>query len=173
MEDEETLIDVLIDVSKFLRSKGYKFSLIGGVAYSIVFEPRATFDIDLIVDVLDIKNFIHDLKDYPDFILVHEKPMIFERAKIERVIHRKDIVIDFLIAEDNYKRNAVKRSKKLYLKGEEISIVSVEDLIILKLLSHREVDILDVKNLLRLEDIDRDYINNWVEKLNLTLPIYP
>ncbi len=31
------------EVSKFLRSKGYKFSLIGGVAYSIVFEPRATF----------------------------------------------------------------------------------------------------------------------------------
>ena len=43
MEDEETLLDVLIDVSKFLRSKCYKFSLIGGVAYSIVFEPRATF----------------------------------------------------------------------------------------------------------------------------------
>ena len=43
MEEEETLLDVLIDVSKFLRSKGYKFSLIGGVAYSIVFEPRATF----------------------------------------------------------------------------------------------------------------------------------
>ncbi|RLD13372.1 MAG: hypothetical protein DRI28_05990, partial [Caldiserica bacterium] len=66
--------------------------------------------------------------------------------------------------------NVLKRKKELIVNQKKVFIVTVEDLIILKLLSSRNIDVVDVKNLLKLKDLDNDYIDYWIDKLRLTKP---
>ncbi len=126
---KNSLLEILLNVSDFLILKNYNFALIGGLAYSVIYEPRATYDLDFIIEIKNFDKFLKDLRGNSDFIFVHDKP--------------------------NQKR---------------IFIVAVEDLIILKLLSRRDIDIVDVKNLLKLKDLDNDYIDYWIDKLKLIKP---
>ena len=167
---KNSLLEILLNTSDFLILKNYNFALIGGLAYSVIYEPRATYDLDFIIEIKNFDKFLKDLRGNSDFIFVHDKPMIFENAEIERVVHKDNIVIDFLIADDDYKRNVLKRKKELIVNQKRIFIVAVEDLIILKLLSRRDIDIVDVKNLLKLKDLDNDYIDYWIDKLKLIKP---
>jgi len=167
---KSSLLGILLSISDFLILKNYNFALIGGLAYSVIFEPRATYDLDFIIEVEDFDKFLKDLRGNSDFIFVHDKPMVFENAKIERVVHKDNIVVDFLIADDDYKRNVLKRKKELIVNQKKVFIVTVEDLIILKLLSSRNIDVVDVRNLLKLKDLDNDYIDYWIDKLKLTKP---
>ena len=167
---KNSLLEILLNTSNFLILKNYNFALIGGLAYSVIYEPRATYDLDFIIEIKNFDKFLKDLRGNSDFIFVHDKPMIFENAEIERVVHKDNIVIDFLIADDDYKRNVLKRKKELIVNQKRIFIVAVEDLIILKLLSRRDIDIVDVKNLLKLKDLDNDYIDYWIDKLKLIKP---
>ncbi|MGB9749972.1 MAG: DUF6036 family nucleotidyltransferase [Caldisericia bacterium] len=95
--------------------------------------------------------------------------MKFENVSFGRVTYEDYIVIDFLIANDEFKKNILKRKKEIKVNEENIYIVTIEDLILLKLLSNREQDILDVKNLLNIDNIDIEYIKEWVKKLNLKI----
>ena len=126
---KNSLLEILLNTSDFLILKNYNFALIGGLAYSVIYEPRATYDLDFIIEIKNFDKFLKDLRGNSDFIFVHDKP--------------------------NQKR---------------IFIVAVEDLIILKLLSRRDIDIVDVKNLLKLKDLDNDYIDYWIDKLKLIKP---
>jgi len=167
---KNSLLEILLNTSDFLILKNYNFALIGGLAYSVIYEPRATYDLDFIIEIKNFDKFLKDLRGNSDFIFVHDKPMIFENVEIERVVHKDNIVIDFLIADDDYKRNVLKRKEELIVNQKRIFIVAVEDLIILKLLSRRDIDIVDVKNLLKLKDLDNDYIDYWIDKLKLIKP---
>lgn len=157
----------LIEITKFLNENSINYALIGGIAYSIFCEPRATYDIDFIVDIENFNDFLKILKKNDKFINIHKEPMKFKNALIERVIYENNIIVDFLIADDEFKRNVLSRKIGIKIDNQVIFIVKIEDLIILKLLSKREQDYLDTKNLLKIQDLDFDYIRFWLEKLKI------
>lgn len=168
MENQKKSIrDSLLKIVRFLNENNIENALIGGIAFSIFYEPRATFDIDFIVNVEDINYFINILKQNKNFIFIHNEQMKFQNATIERVIYENDIVIDFLIADDEFKKSIFLRKKEIKIDNEKIYIVSIEDLILLKFLSNREQDYLDIKNLLTLNGLDIDYIKYWLKILKI------
>lgn len=58
----------LIEITKFLNENSINYALIGGIAYSIFCEPRATYDIDFIVDIENFNDFLKILKKNDKFI---------------------------------------------------------------------------------------------------------
>ncbi len=58
-----------------------------------------------------------------------------------------------------------------FTTGKTIYLVSVEDLLLSKLIWIQElqsgVQIEDIKNLSQLETLDWNYINEWIKKLNI------
>ncbi len=71
---KNSLLEILLNVSDFLILKNYNFALIGGLAYSVIYEPRATYDLDFIIEIKNFDKFLKDLRGNSDFIFVHDKP---------------------------------------------------------------------------------------------------
>lgn len=86
---------------------------------------------------------------------------------------RSGMKIDFMIKKSSpYRKLEFERRQFTELFGHKVWIVSVEDLIISKLIwiqelqSGRQME--DIKMLLTNEGVDRKYIRKWINELGLT-----
>jgi hypothetical protein len=88
------------------------------------------------------------------------------------IIHLETVVkVDFIIRKNQeYRILEFNQRKKKKLEGQEISVVSLEDLIISKLYwakdSLSEMQIKDIFSLLDL-DFDMEYVKEWCARLGL------
>jgi hypothetical protein len=170
--DDHLLIRSLREICLFLENQT-DFVLVGGLAVGIWTKPRATVDIDLLISVSvhDWKEFKERLTASGQFVFIHEKPFIFKkisflRASLKSNVH---ISVDFLFADDDFKNEALKRRKTVTLADFSVHIPTPEDLILLKLLSGREQDKLDVVNIIEVqgENLDRAHLQYWSKKLGI------
>jgi len=170
--DDNLIIRSLKEICLFLENQ-IEYMLVGGLAVSIWSKPRATVDIDVLISVSgnDWKEFKEKLIASGQFILIHESPFIFKkisflRASLKRSTH---ISVDFLFADDDFKNEALRRRKTIALADFSVHIPTPEDLILLKLLSGRDQDKLDVENMLEVQgkNLDREYLRYWSKKLEI------
>lgn len=80
--------------------------------------------------------------------------------------------VDFIVRKNTeFHRNEFERRRKVNTFGFEVWVVSLEDLIISKLnwiqLIQSDTQMNDIANLLENPALDKRYVENWVEKLNL------
>jgi predicted nucleotidyltransferase len=90
------------------------------------------------------------------------------------IISNKLIIkADFIVKKDSdYRRLEFSRRKPVELDGQKIYIVSIEDLILSKLVwgkdSDSEFQLRDITNLLdSAEKLDWEYLEKWATKLNV------
>ena len=90
------------------------------------------------------------------------------------IIHLETVIkVDFIIRKNQeYRILEFNNRKKMKLEESEISVVSLEDLIISKLYwakdSFSEMQIKDIVSLIKL-DFDMDYVKEWCARLGLDL----
>ncbi len=99
--------------------------------------------------------------------------MIFNKVSFLRTTLKSnsDIAVDFLFADDEFKKTMLGRSSSVSIAGSSVRIPTPEDLIILKLLSDRPQDRIDVEHIRETQkrDLDEAYIRSWCDKLGVTL----
>jgi hypothetical protein len=90
------------------------------------------------------------------------------------IISNKYIIkADFIIRKDSeYRRLEFSRRKCIDIEGQNLYIVSAEDLILSKLVwgkdSDSEFQLKDISNLIEsVENLDWEYIENWAERLEV------
>jgi len=171
----KSLINSLKKLVRKLRRNDIDYVLVGGLAVSAVSEPRSTVDIDLLVGVCEneIGGFITMLEGWRLFVHVNREPLIFRNVKFIRGVLNSspEIIVDFLIADDDFKKNALKRGEEIEMGDFEVEVAAPEDLIILKLLSMREHDILDIKSIIsHQKKLDRKYLNEKIAMLGIEIP---
>jgi predicted nucleotidyltransferase len=178
METRENLIDILIKVIGLLKENNYDYALTGGLAYSALVEPRATMDIDIIILLKEseIGKLINKFEKKFISVIPHEKLMKFDFIKIWRIlckVNDHESIIDFILADQDFLENILKRSLTLNFMGIDLKVVSLEDLVLLKSISDRDQDKADLKKILYNSDnqIDREYLNLWASKLNIKLSL--
>ena len=86
--------------------------------------------------------------------------------------HTSGFKADFVVLKNNAFRQAeFNRRQQIEFEEMAICIVTAEDLLLSKLIWIQElqsnIQIQDIKNLLELETLDREYIRLWLKKLNL------
>jgi hypothetical protein len=167
--------DILKLVCCRLEQANIPYMLTGSLASNFYAIPRMTRDIDLVVEIHSSKidALVQIFKD--DFYI--DKNSIIEAIKHESVfniIHNVLIYkIDFIIRKNIlYRTIEFQRRRQVQLNNARVWIVSPEDLIISKLFwakdSFSEMQLKDIKNLLLvLKNLDKDYINEWVQTLGL------
>ena len=171
--NDNPLIHSLKEICLFLQEQEIQYMLVGGLAVGIWAEPRATVDIDFLVasGLDDFDTLQHKLTESNKFVFIHDKPMVFGKITFLRATTKKntDIAVDFLFADDEFKNSALKRKEMVKVNEFFLYISSPEDLIILKLLSGREQDMLDAEKILKIQkdNLDQEYIRHWTEKLGL------
>jgi len=168
-------LEVLKMVCQRLKAAGIPYMITGSIATNVYTIPRMTRDIDIVIEAKkeDASRILEMFRNdfYVDAGSVKEA---IERRDMFNIIHNEYMFkIDFIVRKDSpYRELEFKRQQKIEIEGIEISIVSIEDLILSKLFwakdSLSETQLRDVKNLLETaKDIDMDYLKEWVKSLGL------
>jgi len=164
-------LKIFKDVINKLNDNEIPYMVSGSVAMNYYTVPRMTRDIDIVVEIEDVGSFYNTFKEeyYIDQKMVDDA---IRNQFMFNIIHLKEVMkIDFIIRKNNkYRKTEFKRKRKINIEEIQVFIVSIEDLIISKLLwaedSHSELQIKDIGNLLK-EKVDMKYIYDWVKELNI------
>ena len=165
-------LNIFKDVVKKLNMNKIPYMISGSVAMNYYTIPRMTRGIDIVIEIDSVDNFYNTFKE--EYYI--DREMVSDAIKNQymfSIISIKEVMkIDFIIRKKTeYCKAEFKRRRQVIIEGVKVYIVSIEDLIISKLLwaedSMSELQIKDVKNLLE-EKVDMKYIHSWTDKLNIS-----
>lgn len=167
------IYNLLIEVVEALEKQRIPYMVSGSVAMTFYSVSRSTRDIDIVVHLQET-DIEHLTQNLPNFYY-HQESMRMEvkRAGMFNMIdHKTGFKIDFIILKQNeYGLIAFKRKQAFTDFGQKIWIIAIEDLILAKLqwiqtvYSDRQAE--DIGQLLLNPIVNYEYINFWIEKLNL------
>ena len=146
------MLNRLKDVFESFQKHNVKYIVIGGIAAVLYGIPRATFDLDILIEATqeNARHLLDALLDAglgtasltnADEILSNEITIFKDRVRIDVQINTPGIIFKY----------AWKRKKSMNYHGQEFYIVCLEDLIASKKAAGRTVDLEDVR-LLELSD---------------------
>jgi len=145
------LLSGLEALVNFLSDSNVKNVIIGGIAASLLGRPRFTADIDGLI-LLPEENLTDFLKEAKNYGLSPRTSNVLEFAKNNRVIllkHRASgINIDLSLGLLPFEIEAIKRSRTYKTGGLRFSLPTPEDLIIMKAVAHRPIDLEDIRSIL-------------------------
>ncbi len=154
-------MDILDELKKLiskLNAEGIEYALCGGLAMAIYALPRATLDIDLLIEASSLeatKRAVHDLG-----FTVEAVPMKFHGGKmhIQRISKiepgtGETLMLDLLIVTPAIK-DAWESRKKVEWEHGQISVVSPEGLVLLKSFRRSGQDQDDIRFLRSIIDED-------------------
>jgi Nucleotidyl transferase of unknown function (DUF2204) len=153
VEIAKGLFETLKKVTNLFNEAGLPYCLIGGLAVGMLAKPRATEDIDLLV-FIDEKNeeIIRNLFG-KNFEIIQDQGLTnFKEARIWRIVIKDAyssengfVIIDMILADNRIYREAVTDVVKIKIDETIISVVTPENLIRIKSISNRPVDLLDIE----------------------------
>lgn len=163
------LENTLLKITRILDRNNIPYMLIGGYAMVIHGFPRFTHDLDISlgVDIERLSDVLKAVED--DFKTIVKDPVNF--AKDTNVLLLQDIETgirtDLVFTFIEFERKAIREADIIELNGEKIKSVSVENLIVYKMLSGRERDKEDVEMVLSgRRNIDTEKITDEIKKLS-------
>ena len=161
--NEELLVDFIKRCLALLQDSNVVVG--GGVALSVYTEPRLTQDLDLF---LLPENLVSVEKALLGGGFVKTVVYDFKSSKIHK-FKSGDRVLDILVFDDNELNKFLFSSPKVgTVFGIETKVLSIEGLIISKLISWRPKDKIDLESLFEVDNIDFTVIKNWVNKLGIS-----
>jgi hypothetical protein len=171
------LADLLADAIDRLDRAGIPYMLRGSLASTYHGEPRATRDLDLVIDPRPraLERLVDGL-EADGFYVDREAARTALRDRTQfNAIGDAAAKIDFIIRKDRpFSVEEFRRRRRVELLGTSGFIVSVEDLIVAKLewaaATGSERQLRDVAGMLAVagDAIDAAYLNRWIAALGLT-----
>ncbi len=147
------VFDELVSVVGALDTGRVDYALVGGLAVTVWGAPRATKDIDLLVrgeEVARAKGAVRPLG-----YSLEAEPMEFRDGmqlhRVSKVVDRTLMTVDFILVDKNLEPAWASRHRRA-IEGCELSVVSREALIAMKVAAGRPQDQADVVSL---EEQDR------------------
>jgi hypothetical protein len=150
-----------MDLCRSLKSHDVDYAIVGGAAVALHGVVRGTLDVDVIVN-LEPANLARMERAMAAIGLVSRLPLtaavvssqreslVRDRNLIAWSFVRPDRpidVVDVIIAEDLAGKNTVVRT----IRGYEVRVLAIDELIAMKTLANRSQDIEDVASLKRLK----------------------
>jgi len=160
-------------ISKEFEKHKIDYMIIGGQAVLIYGEPRLTKEIDITIGAnidkyRDILNIVQNL----NLKILPKDPYKFVKdTMVLPLLDKKTgFRIDLIFSSSEYEKEALKRVNKIKIGNTYVNYVSVEDLIIYKIISGRERDLEDLKTILiKNKKIDEKYILKWLKEFEKVL----
>lgn len=166
-------VKIVHDFAERIEPLKIEYMLTGSLAMMLYSNYRMTADVDIVVE-LKYEDADRIIKTFePDYYVPHGRVRdAIAREFMFNVIHQETAFkIDLVIKKSNeYQQTAFERRQKKDFHGKEIFVITLEDLILSKLLwakkSLSEKQLTDVENLMQAE-FDLDYAQSWASKLNI------
>ncbi len=158
----------LCEVASAMEACDLPYVLIGGLAVALSGEPRSTLDVDISVwaEPDRIASAAHCLS-------LKLKPMLSDSSALIRdrrvlpLLTSNGVRVDVVFAAIDLEREIIRRGVIRRVGFRTARVASVEDLILMKLISEREKDLTDARALLRRfrNSLDRDYLRPKLQDL--------
>lgn len=170
------ILQVIDDVVRRLEKAGIPYMISGSIAANIYAEPRFTNDIDIVLQVGNQhRQTIYDCfadNYYVSKVAVEDA---FTQLGIVNIIHSRLLVkCDLiLLRPDAFSQVAFKRRQIVAFENLGVCFISLEDLILQKLLWRKETDseqqLIDVQRLIAQNEktLDREHLKSWSQRLGL------
>lgn len=168
------MFDFLRAIISFFQKNNIPYMLSGSVAMSTYVLPRFTRDFDFIVhlkpgDALLLSNHFKDGYYCDEESIVDA---ISRKSMFNIIDHKSFYKADFVILKNEaYRIKEFERRRQMDFLDMKISIVSPEDLFLSKLIwiqqLKSEQQILDIKLLAEIRELDWNYIRSWIKELKL------
>jgi hypothetical protein len=147
----------------------------GGFAVGMWGPPRGTSDIDIVIMIneKERKFMTGFLNEHFNLVQSHEKDMVFDNIHVWRHIlgaeNKNNIFpLDMILCNNDYLKKVIERKIEIEYKSVKIPVIAIEDLIILKYISWRDIDKFDIENIINSGNaIDWHYLENMIRQLNL------
>jgi len=167
------IVVALATLSKWLETEKIPHTIIGGIAVSLLTEPRATQDIDVTIwaENIPVVDLLRTAESY-GFISRINNPLEFAtQARILLLKHRDtEVGIDLSLGALPFEKEMIDDSGIMDLAGFQLRVASPEDLIISKAVPMRPVDLADIDKLLSYyPDVDFDRIRKLVNEFQVLL----
>ncbi len=172
-----SLIQAIKDFVTLFDSRGLSYAVLGGLAARAHGIPRPTWDVDFALGVE--RGALPELFEAAEE-LGYVVPSAYRGGWVDAVggmpivkfgvaISDRSVDIDIFLAESAYLQTVLSRRQHAEVdENLKVAVVSPEDLIILKVLSGRPRDEIDVQDVLFMQgELDRDYMKHWAEKLGV------
>lgn len=167
------IFKLLERITKIFKKLDIQYMISGSMAMNFYSVSRATRDIDIVVHMQekDITDFINNLKNF-----YFNKETIIKETKNHGMYNIIDFETGFkidiiLLRNTEYFKEAFSNKLIKNELGFDIDVISLEDLIIAKLLwiqhlqSDRQKE--DIKMLLNNKNINFEYLKKWIKTLNI------
>jgi len=164
----KSLLSPLEVLLNFLSDIGVKNIIIGGIAASLLGKARFTADIDGLIFLPEdnLENFMRKAGEYG---LISRIANAIEFAQKNRVLLLKHktsgINIDLSLALLPFEIEALNRANILKIGKLKIHLPTAEDLIIMKAVAHRPIDMEDIRSIVEVNsNLDFKRIRYWVKE---------
>lgn len=162
-------------IASRLDSVGIPYMMTGSMAMAVYSIPRMTRDIDLVVEVepVDVDKMVNLFSEdcYIDRDSVRQA---VDAHSMFNIIHNEWVVkADFIVRKnEEYRREEFSRRQKIVIEDMTIFVVSVEDLILSKLIwgkqSQSDLQLGDVCQMIStVSKLDWKYMKKWATVLGI------
>lgn len=161
-------LDVLQSLEDWLASEDVPHVTIGGIAVSLLAEPRATQDIDLVVwlDHEKWEGFIESGKTFGFSPRLSDALEFAERTRVFLLRHNtSQINIDISCGALPFEKEMIEGAQSVKVGELSIKVPTPEDLIITKGVANRAKDIFDIEAIIRLyPNLNESRIKKWMQE---------
>lgn len=170
----EYLLKALRKIIHVLDTEEIGYMIVGGFAVNFYNRVRLTVDIDMVLQVYPahVEKIIQHFPDWLPFLEEFKESALHGRV-FNILDFETGVKYDFMAYQDSdYNWTAFERRRKVSFLGVECRIASPEDLIISKLkwynLSKSEKQLGDIVFLLNETTLDKQYLELWTQRLNIS-----
>lgn len=152
-----------------LERHNLPYLVAGGQALLLYGEPRLTKDIDIILGAgpeaaMDVAILAKELSLRP--LISNPIAFIEENLVLPAMDEASGFRVDFIFSLSEFERAAMERARFMPVGRARLRFISLEDLIIQKILAGRPRDLEDVRSaLLKNREVDEALVRRWLQEL--------
>jgi predicted nucleotidyltransferase len=149
--------------------------IIGGIAASLLGQPRLTVDLDAVIllGINDLPKLIEVAADEGMTARIPDAEAFARKNRVLLLKHnRSGINIDISLGILPFESEMVERGQEIYLGSLHVRLPTPEDLIIMKAVAHRSKDLTDIQAIAAIHpNLDKERIRFWVEQFGVALEL--
>lgn len=160
---------VLLAALDALESGPYEYLLYGGMAAALWGEPRYTEDVDLVLFLpeREVYKFLRAAGRHGFAVeegLAIQQLQVSGWARLPLGAASSPWHLDVTLGDSPFDESALKRRRQVTLFERGVWVASPEDVVVYKLVSGRDRDLLDVRAIReRQRDLDLAYLRKWAK----------